>query len=84
MKAIKGKCGQLKWKGDKNCDDENNNAGCDWDGGDCCGPNNYGYCKECKCKDCNHKKVGDKCIDDMRGACGAKDYVGDKFCDDKK
>ena len=26
-----------------------NNAGCNWDKGDCCGPaNNYKYCKECK------------------------------------
>ena len=26
-----------------------NNAGCNWDKGDCCGPlNNYDYCKACK------------------------------------
>ena len=27
---IKGKCNKPSWKGDKNCDDDNNNAGCAW------------------------------------------------------
>ena len=49
-------CGQEKYKGDGNCDDDNNNAGCDFDGGDCCeksvgGPVKKIYCKECKCLD---------------------------------
>ena len=26
-------CGSPQWKGDGYCDDENNNAGCNWDGG---------------------------------------------------
>ena len=44
-------CGAPHWKGDGFCDDENNNAGCAYDGGDCCGTNvNTTYCKECKCK----------------------------------
>ena len=31
-------------------DDENNNDGCNFDGGDCCGPNvNTTYCKVCQC-----------------------------------
>ena len=68
-----------KWKGDKNCDDENNNAGSDWDGGDCCGSNNYGFCKECKCLDYTFVNVskGDEwiTITAIKGACGAKDYV---------
>ena len=29
-------CGAIKYKGDGNCDDENNNKGCEYDGGDCC------------------------------------------------
>jgi hypothetical protein len=29
-------CGSPKYKGDGNCDDNNNNKGCGWDGGDCC------------------------------------------------
>ena len=29
-------CAKPKFKGDGNCDDANNNAACDYDGGDCC------------------------------------------------
>ena len=36
--------------GDAYCDDENNNDDCNFDGGDCCGPNvNTQYCTECIC-----------------------------------
>ena len=32
------------------CDDENNNAKCYYDGGDCCGPHiNREYCDDCIC-----------------------------------
>ena len=58
-----------------------NNAGCNWDGGDCCGPKNYKYCKECKCKDCTYVKKGDKCVDDFKKSCGAPKFKGDGFCD---
>jgi hypothetical protein len=50
-------CGSPDYKGDGNCDDDNNNKGCDYDGGDCCAKSVNGgkvkknYCKECKCKD---------------------------------
>ena len=85
VKQIKGKCGNIKWKGDKNCDDENNNAGCNWDGGDCCGSKNkYSFCKECKCLDCTKASKGDTCVKVAKKTCGAADYVGDKFCDDAK
>ena len=41
-------------KGDGECDDPNNNCGCDWDGGDCCGSHNgYSYCSQCECLDPN-------------------------------
>ena len=30
--------GVKSWKGDKYCDNENNNAECQYDGGDCCPP----------------------------------------------
>ena len=47
-----GVCGSPQWKGDMFCDDDNNNAGCQYDGGDCCGTNvDKTYCTECKCKD---------------------------------
>ena len=40
--------------GDNYCDDENNNEGCGWDGGDCCGDNvNTQYCSACECLDPN-------------------------------
>ena len=38
------------YKGDGYCDDSHNNKGCDWDGGDCCGPNvKTDYCFVCAC-----------------------------------
>ena len=45
-----GTCGTPSWKGDNYCDDQNNNCGCEWDGGDCCGSNvNTQYCSACEC-----------------------------------
>jgi len=45
-------CGSPQWKGDGYCDDENNNDGCDYDGGDCCGDDvNTTYCSACQCLD---------------------------------
>ena len=42
------------YKGDGYCDDPNNNCGCDWDGGDCCGNNvDTLFCTTCKCLDPN-------------------------------
>ena len=36
--------------GDSYCDDENNNLECNYDSGDCCGPNvNMQYCTDCQC-----------------------------------
>jgi len=47
-----GSCKYPNWKGDKWCDDDNNNCGCAWDGGDCCGKNvRKNYCKKCECLD---------------------------------
>ena len=40
----------VNFVGDGSCDDENNNEGCQFDGGDCCGPNVLtDYCTECIC-----------------------------------
>ena len=39
-------------KGNGNCNDENNNCGCEWDGGDCCritSNANTWYCSDCEC-----------------------------------
>ena len=48
-----GSCsGEPSWIGDNFCDDINNNEGCQWDGGDCCGDNaNTQYCQVCGCLD---------------------------------
>merc|ERR1712048_894962 len=52
-----GTCKFKNYKGDGNCDDENNNCGCEYDGGDCCEQSAKGgkvktqYCKDCKCLD---------------------------------
>ena len=45
-------CASLEFKGDGVCDDDNNNRGCSWDGGDCCkktvkgGEVDKEYCKQ--------------------------------------
>ena len=47
--------------GDGFCDDGNNNADCEYDGGDCCGLDiNTDYCDECNCFELggNHSSYG--------------------------
>ena len=47
-------CGLPDYKGDGICDDDNNNKGCEYDGGDCCAKStsatgdkvNKSFCKE--------------------------------------
>lgn len=47
----------MLWKGNGLCDDLNNIAECDFDGGDCCGAYvKHGHCSDCLCKDPNEKK----------------------------
>merc|ERR1712048_437400 len=70
-------CKFPKFKGDGNCDDDNNNKGCAYDGGDCCpktvkgGTVNKEYCNHCKC------------VDPDNQVCGAPEYKGDGNCDDE-
>jgi len=49
-----GGCGMPAFVGDGFCDDNNNNAGCNFDDGDCCEPHENafwnGYCEKCLCK----------------------------------
>ena len=43
-------CFNLDWKGDGICDDQNNHAGCDFDGKDCCGEDaDTNLCTLCQC-----------------------------------
>ena len=47
-------CGAPEWATDAACDDENNNAACDFDNGACCGDNvDTEYCTDCECLDPN-------------------------------
>merc|ERR1712183_685195 len=71
----------MGYKGDGNCDDENNNCGCDFDGGDCCKKTagkdvNKKYCKKCQCVD----PAG---CDKSANKCGAAKFKGDGNCDDE-
>merc|ERR1711965_972238 len=79
----KDPCGAPDYKGDGNCDDENNVKGCAYDGGDCCyktvegGQVEKKYCSECKCID--PKNLGEP----PKDPCGAPSYKGDGNCDDE-
>ena len=43
-------CENKAWVGDGFCDDLTNNEACNFDGGDCCGPDvNRQYCMLCQC-----------------------------------
>merc|ERR1712025_789078 len=74
-------CGLLQYKGDTRCDDENNNKGCGWDGGDCCPKTVAGgtvlkdHCSQCKCLDPDN-------LADPLATCGTPKYKGDGNCDD--
>jgi len=69
-------CASPDYQRDGNCDDENNNPGCAYDGGDCCEATVKGgvvkkqYCKQCTCVD-------------PKGKCVKPGYKGDGFCDDE-
>merc|ERR1712210_436229 len=92
-KKCGGTCKSASWKGDKRCDDGNNNCGCGWDGGDCCGKSGdkhqFSYCSKCRCADpskaqkcpkkckCSDPKALAKCP----GHCGKPNYKGDGYCD---
>ena len=52
-------CVNPDFKGDGECDDENNNAGCEYDGGDCCGYDVVTIaCTVCQCLDPNNGGTG--------------------------
>ena len=45
-----GACEYSGWIGNGWCDDVTNTEECNYDGGDCCGPNvNTDFCSECIC-----------------------------------
>ena len=50
--ATSSGCAYPTYKGDGFCNDESNNANCQYDGGDCCGGNvDTSLCTQCQCLD---------------------------------
>ena len=86
-KNCSSKCGNPGYKGDKRCDDDNNNCGCGWDGGDCCGQNGdkwqRAYCTACECLDAKDKSFNSDSKCPGKKQCGMQGFVGDGRCDDK-
>ena len=92
-------CGIPDDKGDGWCDDVNNNAGCNWDDGDCCPPNsienpNWDWaCSKCKCLDPNAGGSTTKTTtktttkktttSSPTDGCGSPEYAIDSLCDDE-
>merc|ERR1711899_88817 len=69
--------GNLNWIGDDYCDDELNNAACEFDKGDCCNnskPNWDHYCTVCQCLQTGSTTA--PCT-------GNKNWIGDNYCDDE-
>merc|ERR1739848_657532 len=83
-----GVCGNKPYVRDGNCDDDNNNCGCKYDGGDCCKSTNKnkklnnGYCKDCSCLDPKAPKKDRSCKKPPGGKCAVK-TLGDGYCDDE-
>ena len=73
-------CQKPHWKGDGWCDDMNNVASCDYDGGDCCGNNvKTTYCTKCECLDPNHTTTTTKApCNDNYSSCSY--WAGKGYC----
>merc|ERR1719288_7361 len=77
--------------GDGKCDDITNveHEGCEWDGGDCCGPDvNTDHCSECECLDPNAGgpttvQPPPVTTEGPSDACGSPQWFGDNYCDDE-
>ncbi len=77
-------CGSPKFKGDGHCDDDNNNAACAYDGGDCCGNDIHkDYCTACICldpnykpqpKDCDKEFAFNNCAEAFANSCSNGEY----------
>merc|ERR1712110_241474 len=80
-------CGKPQWANDDYCDDENNHAACNWDGGACCNHHAYSegvysyyeFCEDCLCLDpdfrkpnCEDKESAKKCKKCKGKKCGKK------------
>ena len=70
---------QDDWIGDGYCDDDNNNAACSYDGGDCCGDTIImSYCSACQCLDPDYTHHPTEAT----VVCMNPQFIGDGYCDD--
>ena len=78
-------CYKESWKGDGSCDDYNNNCGCEWDGGDCCGNDvNIDWCSDCQCLDPNANSGTDSSTTSAStNGCEFSSFINDDNCDDE-
>ena len=75
MTLSSGSACQDAWIGDGHCDDDNNNAACSYDGGDCCGDDvSMSYCSVCQCLDPGYQAPASSACQDA--------WIGDAQCDD--
>ena len=72
-------CHFAQWIGDGQCDDDNNNPECDFDGGDCCSDTEQIHCTECLCKTNGSSSVEE----DLPNTCISHEWIGDGVCDDE-
>merc|ERR1712179_211842 len=78
--TVKSGCGSPQFAKDKYCDDDNNNAECQYDDGACCnkvaGWNNF--CSDCQCK--REKLDPSECKNDEYCSCRLETYKGKTRC----
>ena len=82
-----GGCGAPEWATDAACDDENNNAGCNWDDGACCGDDvDKTFCTLCECfgpVPPNPSPPTPTSSPPTTDGCGAPEWATDAACDDE-
>ena len=67
-------CAEPDYSGDGICDDQNNNADCDFDGGDCCGPHvDKTFCIKCECLE-NNQESDENFLDFFRSLSHVPQY----------
>ena len=79
-------CGSPEYANDQWCDDENNNAGCNYDGGACCDNIFSGwnsYCSSCQCLNPTSTTTTTTTTPPSGGDCGSPNWANDEYCDDE-
>ena len=75
-------CMHPEWKGNGWCEDENNNCGCDWDGGDCCGYD-IAYMQSYNCEHQECECLDPNFVEPDWNSCGEPWWWKDGMCDDE-